>query len=311
MIVKKTEKGSYQAVLSSDSIDCDDEIISPVLLDMWASRSFVLPMLTDHMNSIDHLVGQWIDKQVVTTDANTYLYARPQFISKCNPRGDKIKATLDDGIPLGVSIGFIPTDFKDINMDGRSITEWTEGKLLEASWTPVPANSDAYGYVAKSLKIINSIPTKEITKDNRGDIMAKKDDRTKTPDATGEPDNEPVADAPANGDDNQPDQPTATPDEPTEPSEPSDANAEKSVDIDSMIAKATTDMNTKLSDAIKVIKKLETDNASLKTRIDKLETEPVHRALIDNPNKDKSGEPEHIKQEDLSMSRTIFAKAQD
>lgn len=308
MIVKKTEKGSYQAVLSSDSIDCDDEIVGSGLLKLWGSTGFVLPMLTDHVNSIDNLVGQWINKQVISNDTGTYLYAEPQFISKCNPRGDKIKATLDDDIPLGVSIGFWPTESKEVTIDGKTVTEWTEGKLLEASWTPIPANSDAYGYVSKSLKIINSISTK---KDSNGENMAKKDAKTKTPDATAEPaaPTEPMTDpvtpsSPADDTDNEPDKK-----ETSETDEPVGDAPEKSVDIQSIVNKATKDMTDKFTKAIKTIEALEKSNTALKTRIDKLETAPVHRALVDNPNQEKSQDTD-IKQEDLSMSKTIFAQAQ-
>jgi len=302
-VVKKSGN-NYNAVLSSDSVDRDEERIGLNLLKVWAGSGFSLPMLTDHQNSIDALVGQWKDKTFVEENGTGYLKATPVFISKCNPKGDKIKAALDSGMPLGVSIGFAPTESQVVTVNNKQITEFTAGSLLEASWTPVPANQDAYGYVAKSLNIIDHDSKQNTTKNINGDNTMTEEKPVEAQPAVD------VQATPTEQQVEQPKQEEATKEEPVSEEAPVESveeevteepapaeevveTPEKSADTQTLITKATSDLNTKLDKAINLVKTLEKSNKELEAKIKKLEKAPIRRAELHKEFANKDTEAEN------------------
>lgn len=145
--------GNVHAFLSDDSIDREDEFMSPELIRSWAQKGS-LPALSDHSNTMDNWVGGWTQTEAIEKDGHIALKATPQFFSeKANPKADRVKRQIEEGNKMGlmpgVSIGAIPKSFEDVTRDGKKYRMWKEAELVEASFVPVQANRNAYAYVAK------------------------------------------------------------------------------------------------------------------------------------------------------------------
>ncbi len=153
-LVKTENSKRYTAILSDDSIDRDGELISPELIKEWASDpNRYLPMLVDHQNKVENLVGKWTNPTILIKEfENRKGYAlslQPKwFVS--NPKAKMIKEMIEeDGAQIGLSIGARPIESKSVEIDGKKYKMWTKAELLEGSLTPVPANANCM-IVAKS-----------------------------------------------------------------------------------------------------------------------------------------------------------------
>jgi len=145
--------GSFKAILSDTSIDRDDEFMSQELLGKWAADlNRYLPMLADHKNSIDSLVGCWENAQVVQKGEHCALTAEPRFY-KSSPIGARAKALLEEGAVLGLSVGAIPKKSSEVEKNNKTYKRWDEAELLEASLTPIPSNRNTYLSLAKSFDL--------------------------------------------------------------------------------------------------------------------------------------------------------------
>ncbi|KKM74423.1 hypothetical protein LCGC14_1400540 [marine sediment metagenome] len=218
--IQKTSKG-YRGILSSDAVDRDNERISKHLLYKW-SLSGHLPILADHDNSIDSYLGVWEGKNYNEVDGVAALEVAPKFFSdKANPKAGRVKAMLDEGMPVGLSIGAIPKSSRDIKIDGKTYTEWTEAELLEGSFTPVPSNRVTFANLAKKFNFDNHMKPTEEKKMTPEEIKKEglKPDTKPT-----EPTPAPAADEPAK-DGNDGDAP-AEPDKPAEPAAPEDPKSD-------------------------------------------------------------------------------------
>lgn len=138
----KNRDGKYVAVLSSNAIDRDDEIIGKQALTKIASDKDYLAALTDHKNSIDNLIGEWTKREVVEVDGRTVLVSEPKFY-KSNPRAVMVMGMLDEGARVGVSIGAIPKAHRETVINGKSYREYTDMEIVEASFVAIPANQEA------------------------------------------------------------------------------------------------------------------------------------------------------------------------
>ncbi|KKL79847.1 hypothetical protein LCGC14_2010710, partial [marine sediment metagenome] len=148
----KSADGSYKAVLSDDSIDREDEIVGKGFLESALDGKVI--GLIDHKNSVMGQVCEWVDKQIVRRKGHNSLIATPKWFMS-NPNAEIIKNMLEkDGATIGLSIGAIPTDSDDVEIDGKEYKRWLKGEILEASFVAIAANKHAQiQALAKSLNL--------------------------------------------------------------------------------------------------------------------------------------------------------------
>jgi len=151
--IGKSMDGNFKAILSDNSIDRDDEFMGEALLAKWASApNQFLPMLVDHKNEVDNLIGEWNSAEIVKSNKHIALTMKPKFFD-ANPKAVMVKGMLEQGAQLGLSIGAIPKAHEDVDIDGKSFRKWTDAELLEGSITPIPSNRNSYMALAKSFNL--------------------------------------------------------------------------------------------------------------------------------------------------------------
>ena len=160
MPLKKELDGSFVGVLSDDSIDRDGEFMSKGLLQAWVKEQTVLPMLANHENKLEKLIGGWTDKSLVEKGGHTAMVAKPFFLES-NPLGRQAKAMVEEalmkGLNVGISIGAIPSgDMEEREINGKKYKGYTSAEILEATIVPIQSNRNAsFGAVAKQFDIEN------------------------------------------------------------------------------------------------------------------------------------------------------------
>lgn len=158
MPITKKEDGTYSAILSDTSLDRDTEMMGETLIDKIA-RQGIIPQLADHKNEMESWTGAWKNLRKIKGNQHVALMADPIFFTEnANPKAGQIKKQVDEALDMGlnpgVSIGLIPFNHETKIMDDREVVVYTDGELVEASWTPVQSNRNAtYGHVAKKFKI--------------------------------------------------------------------------------------------------------------------------------------------------------------
>jgi len=169
MPIAKSKTGSFVAILSDTSIDRDDEIVGREAFEKWMEIDY-LPILVDHANKIENMIGYWVNKRIVESSDGHYAFiAEPKFFSeKANPLAGQVKRMLEEGGQLGVSIGALPKAWEYVDIDGKRVKKYTEVELLEASFVPVPANRHAYAILAKQFNLegdnmVENIEKAEVT----------------------------------------------------------------------------------------------------------------------------------------------------
>jgi hypothetical protein len=156
LIIPVTKDGdTYRAILSDDSCDRDNEYMSPVLIQKWASMS-ALPLLANHENAMDSFIGAWKNPKVVTEGSHTALAMEPNFFTAAaSPKAQQIKNQIDEaakmGLGVGVSVGFIPLKGMMVGDKYRH----DDAELVEASIVPVQSNRNAYVTLAKRFNLGN------------------------------------------------------------------------------------------------------------------------------------------------------------
>lgn len=157
MPITKEVDGSFVGILSDTSLDRDEEFMSKELLEDWATSKAVLPALANHENKMEKLIGGWTDLKVISKGEHSALIAKPFFFSKeANPLAQQIKTLVEEatekGLNVGISIGAIPKDKIEKNIEGKNYTVYTKAELLEATWVPIQSNRNAsFGHVAKAF----------------------------------------------------------------------------------------------------------------------------------------------------------------
>ncbi len=152
--VMKSAEGKYLAVLSDNSIDRDDEIVTEKCINKLGKDIGYVAGLIDHDNSVLKMVAEWINRRTVEIDGHKALIAEPKFFLS-NPNAKIIKNMLDEGAKIGISIGAIVKDCEEI--DGRKT--YTDLELLEASFVAIPSNK--HGRVMAVAKSFNKNKKRE------------------------------------------------------------------------------------------------------------------------------------------------------
>jgi HK97 family phage prohead protease len=156
---KNFRTNEYQAILSDNSIDRDNERMSKDLLIKWSNNpNKFIPMLMDHKNEIMNMVGQWTNPTVISNGDSHALAMTPKWFTS-NPNAQIVKGMLDDGANIGLSIGAIPKNSREYKSGDTSCKEWTEAELIEASLVPIGSNRNSFITIAKSFGFNNEEKT--------------------------------------------------------------------------------------------------------------------------------------------------------
>ncbi len=158
MPLSKSANGDFVGILSDTSIDRDEEFMTKELLDNWARKTAPLPMLANHENKLEKLIGGWTDKKVISKNGSNALVAKPFFL-KSNPLGvqaeEMVKEALEKGMGIGISIGAIPKgEMVEKKINGQVFKGFNEAEILEATIVPLQSNRNAsFTAMAKSFDI--------------------------------------------------------------------------------------------------------------------------------------------------------------
>lgn len=177
--------GDFRAILSDTSIDRDDEFMSQELLGKWASEpNQFLPMLMDHSNKVENLIGKWNNAQIAKSgDKHHALTMIPKFFD-ANPKANMVKGMLEEGAQLGLSIGARPIQSEEVQIDGKTYRKWTDAELLEASITPIPSNKNSYLSLAKSFNLEKTKEEKMADKEIKKQEVELAEPETTEPETT-------------------------------------------------------------------------------------------------------------------------------
>lgn len=168
MPITKDSNG-FVGILSDNSLDRDEEFMTKELLETWAADSNPLPMLANHENKIEKLVGGWTDKQLMTKGDSSALIAKPFFLTS-NPLGkqtmEMVEEALEKGLQIGISIGAIPHETIEKEINGVTHKGYSKAEIVEATIVPIQSNRSAsFMSLAKSFDInLNNQINKEVSK---------------------------------------------------------------------------------------------------------------------------------------------------
>lgn len=143
--ILKSSKGNgfvYEAVLSDDSLDRDDEMIGKEALMKTKDSNILIVGLMDHENKIMNQVCEWVNKRIEDRNGHTAFIAEPKFFMS-NPNAKIIKGMLDEGANMGISIGAIVNKSEMRKIGDVEKKVFTDIEVVEASFVAVPANSHA------------------------------------------------------------------------------------------------------------------------------------------------------------------------
>jgi phage head maturation protease len=161
ILKSESSESGYFGILSDTSIDRDNELMHPKMLQDWANNKS-LPALMDHKNEMSGYNADWVNIRTVETEGRTILVADLDIFP--TKSGEELKIRLQRGRHVGVSIGAIPQDSDNVEVEGKSYKRWTKAELVEASFTPIPSNRHAKAMmIAKSLNLLDKKET-ELTK---------------------------------------------------------------------------------------------------------------------------------------------------
>lgn len=184
MPVTKTKSGELVGILSDTSIDRDGEFMTKELLQDWAKTNKKLKALANHENKMEKWVGGWNNLRVVQRGDHSALIGTPWFFSAdANPLAGQISRQVEEAISNGenpgISIGAIPLETIEKEINGKRHRGYKRAELLEGTWVPLQSNRNAsFGHIAKSLDLseedlhatcessLKSLDTEETTMEN-------------------------------------------------------------------------------------------------------------------------------------------------
>ena len=172
ILYKNTESGKYEAVLSDDSVDRDNEIVAEKALSKACMSEEYLPILLDHDNKAMNQIGEWTNKRMEMRKGHSTFVAEPKFW-KGHPEADVIKNCLDQGAKYGISIGASVNDYDETKIEGKSFKRYTDIEIYEASFVGVPSNRNG---VAQAVTKAYNKAIKNLAGEKMTEEMVKKAD---------------------------------------------------------------------------------------------------------------------------------------
>lgn len=170
ILYKNTDTNKYEAVLSDDSIDRDNEIVGKKALEKSCLSDSYLPILMDHENKVLNQLGEWTNKRIEFRKGHNSFVAEPKFYES-NPNALIIKGMLDEGAKIGISIGAMVNDYEEVERENKTYKQYTDIEIVEASFVGVPSNRNgvaqavakAYNKAIKNLNGVDNM-TEEVIK---------------------------------------------------------------------------------------------------------------------------------------------------
>lgn len=130
----------FVGILSDDSLDRDDEIISKSALNKMACDDGYLAVFVDHDTKAVNQIGEWVNKRVEFINGHNALVAELKFYDS-HPTAQIIKNAMEkDGAQYGVSIGAIPKSTSTETINGKKYKSYDDLEHLEASIVGIPSN---------------------------------------------------------------------------------------------------------------------------------------------------------------------------
>jgi len=180
MPIVKGVNGKFVGVLSDTSLDRDEEFMTEDLIKSWASDSNALPMLANHENKMEKYIGGWTNKKLVKgADGHSGLVAEPFFFSeKANPLAhqieNQVKEALEKGLGIGISIGAIPHETIEKDVNGVKKLGFNKAEIVEATIVPIQSNRNAqFTAMAKNFDITKFKEVKTMEKEFTKDDLSK------------------------------------------------------------------------------------------------------------------------------------------
>jgi len=156
---KINKEYGFTGILSDDSLDRDDEMMSPELLKEWAKKGSI-PGIMNHENKIENYVADFNNLRTIKEGGRTILVGDIEFFDV--PEAKSVKLKVIKGKHVGLSISAIPQDYamikKEVRGKDKEVKMFTKGELLEGSFIPIPSNRFAQALAfAKSFDLNKSI----------------------------------------------------------------------------------------------------------------------------------------------------------
>lgn len=166
------EKGIYEALISTESVDRDGDILKAEGADLTNFNKNPVVLFGHNYRDATAVVGKALE---VVKEAGQGIRARFQFADKeTSPHADLVHRLWRGGFLNATSVGFIPNQHearKDEDGNdteyGRTYTEW---ELLEFSIVPVPANQEALRLAYKEMGLDVPVKTEEDTSEEIADL---------------------------------------------------------------------------------------------------------------------------------------------
>jgi len=158
--------GSIRFVASNESEDRYGDIVRADGWDLKQYRSNPV-VLFGHMH--DSVVGAasrvWVDGKQLMADIKLAAQGTSALV-------DSVRALVQQKILKAVSVGFLPSEYKEIRQNGNFVGyEFTKQELLEISIVAVPANSEALA-IARSLNLADEVRQRLFREPELGRVAA-------------------------------------------------------------------------------------------------------------------------------------------
>lgn len=152
--------GRISAVVSTESVDRDGDIIRQANWDLDHFKSHPILLSSHNYRGLQNQIGEWTDMRV---EGNKLVGDAQYYIKQGNPEADWAFVLASKG-RAAFSVGFVPdmSKAKQIEAAGNLSYEFQGQELLEVSQVTVPSNADAL----QSLKSYGVHPDMDILIDD-------------------------------------------------------------------------------------------------------------------------------------------------
>ena len=154
--------GEFEAVISTDSLDRDGEVLDP---GWWEPLPAEIPIHTDHrMFDVSAVVGR-----AVPVAEDGVLKVKGRYAS--TPQAQMVRTLVAEGMVVTMSVGYHNAQYEDV--DG--VPHLKSAELLEASFVSVPANTEALVTMAKAITAATDDPDRPAVKALAGSVEEAQD----------------------------------------------------------------------------------------------------------------------------------------
>lgn len=126
-------------VASSDALDRDGDVMSPAFLQRMAKDIVQVPVFADHHYSVvNDVVGKVISAQLLQRDGFNDLNVGIELLPEGDAVADRVWSVVKAGVPIGLSIGAIISDYEPIQK-GQPGIRMLDGEIVDLSIVGIPS----------------------------------------------------------------------------------------------------------------------------------------------------------------------------